>query len=136
MSSMIYLVSKRGVRSLNQHYFRAPWPFVKMGARGQRKVGPIWFERYEFPGQQNEFPELSPKNYIENPPQRNPQPVRNPPELHDYTGCQPTGYVDPVTKKFVHVAEMVPELIVPDFRTNFKLLPYVSYRTDAEKAKR
>lgn len=53
----------------------------------------------------------------------------------DYTGVYPTGYEDPVTKKFVNVPEMVPELIVPDL-TGFELKPYVSYRTDAEIEKK
>lgn len=46
-----------------------------------------------------------------------------------YTGVQPTGFDDPMTGKFVHVPEMVPELIVPDL-SNFELKPYVSYKTD------
>jgi len=29
---------------------------------------------------------------------------------------QKPGYIDPVTKEFVFVREMIPEIVVPDFR--------------------
>ncbi|KAM3727065.1 39S ribosomal protein L41 [Dirofilaria immitis] len=123
MLAPIILVSVRGVRSLNPHHFRPPWPIFSK-AQGWRKRGPIVYERHQLPGQDREFPELSPKFKQENPKQ-----------LHHYTGTQDVGFVDPVTEKFVHVEEMYPELIVPDLR-GFRLRPYVSYRTDFEIEKR
>ena len=49
------------VRELYGRYFRAPWPFVKKGEMGHRKIGPFVFEAHKWPGQQKEFPEVSPK---------------------------------------------------------------------------
>uniref|UniRef100_A0A0M3HU27 GST N-terminal domain-containing protein n=1 Tax=Ascaris lumbricoides TaxID=6252 RepID=A0A0M3HU27_ASCLU len=69
-------------------------------------------------GQSREFPELSPKFQ-----------KLNPPELADYTGVQPNGYVDPNSGEFVVVKEACAELVVPDL-TDFKLRPYVSFKTD------
>lgn len=43
-------------------------------------------------------------------------------------GVRDIGYIDPHTNEFVVVPEMVPEIIVPDL-TDFKLKPYVSYRS-------
>lgn len=45
----------------------------------------------------------------------------------DKRGVRDIGYIDPNTKKFVEVPEMIPELIVPDL-TKCTLKPYVSYR--------
>uniref|UniRef100_A0A915PF65 39S ribosomal protein L41, mitochondrial n=1 Tax=Setaria digitata TaxID=48799 RepID=A0A915PF65_9BILA len=123
MLTATILISTRGVRSLNPHYFRPPWPIFSK-AQGWRKRGPIIYERHQLPGQDHEYPELSPKFKKENPK-----------ELHHYTGVQDVGFVDPVTERFVHVEEMYPELIVPDLR-GFRLRPYVSYRTDSEIEKR
>ncbi|KAK6057615.1 DJ-1 family protein [Cooperia oncophora] len=92
-----------GVRSLNAWNFRSPWPFVKKGAYGQRKIGPFNYEKWKWPGQNREFPELSPKWHKENPEQ-----------LHKYTGTHDEGYVDPVTGKFVVVSEMQAKLVVPN----------------------
>ncbi|XP_059138463.1 large ribosomal subunit protein mL41-like [Physella acuta] len=39
----------------------------------------------------------------------------------------PTGVYHRVTKKYIHVPEMVPEFVVPDL-TGFELKPYVSYK--------
>lgn len=39
----------------------------------------------------------------------------------------PTGVVHRVTGEYIHVPEMVPELVVPDL-TDFQLKPYVSYK--------
>lgn len=47
----------------------------------------------------------------------------------DYTGVQPNGYVDPNSGEFVVVKEACAELVVPDL-TDFKLRPYVSFKTD------
>ncbi|KAL5020231.1 hypothetical protein ScPMuIL_003123 [Solemya velum] len=48
---------------------------------------------------------------------------------------QPTGLIDPITKKFRNIPEMIPEFIVPDL-TDFKLKPYVSYNvTDIVQSK-
>ncbi|XP_067011902.1 large ribosomal subunit protein mL41 [Anabrus simplex] len=48
------------------------------------------------------------------------------PEIPIYNyGVRRTGYMS--GKRFVHVPEMVPDLIVPDL-TDFKLKPYVSYK--------
>ncbi|VDK75722.1 unnamed protein product [Litomosoides sigmodontis] len=123
MLASVILVSARGVRSLNPHHFRPPWPIFSK-AQGWRKRGPTIHERYQLPGQDDEFPELSPKFKKENPK-----------ELHDYTGVQDVGFVNPITKEFVHVEEMHPELVVPDLR-GFRLRPYVSYRTDFEIEKK
>ena len=49
------------VRTLFPINFRPPWPFIKKGAAGHRKIGPFVFEKYKWPGQNKEFPELSPK---------------------------------------------------------------------------
>ncbi|CAI4233013.1 unnamed protein product [Auanema sp. JU1783] len=124
MSSMAVYISSRGVRSLHPINFRAPWPFVKKGAYGQRKIGPMVYEKNRWPGPNREFPELSPKWHKENPA-----------ELHRYTGVQEEGYLDAATGKFVSVPEMKAELVVPDLE-GFKLLPYVSYKTDVEIEKR
>lgn len=43
-----------------------------------------------------------------------------------HRGVQMPGYLDPNTKEFVFVEEMVPEIIVPDM-SNCELKPYVSY---------
>ncbi|PAV59710.1 hypothetical protein WR25_20801 [Diploscapter pachys] len=118
MATLLYTVSKRGVRSMHHIYFRPPWPFVKKGNTGQRKIGPVRIEAHKFPGQNREFELLTPKWKKENDPR-----------LHRYTGVQETGFVDEKTGKYVHVPEMVNELVVPDL-TGFKLKPYVSYRTD------
>ncbi|WKX88319.1 hypothetical protein Q1695_008174 [Nippostrongylus brasiliensis] len=123
MASLVK-ISSRGVRSLNPINFRSPWPFVKKGENGQRKIGPFKYEKFRWPGQNREFPELSPKWHKENPEQ-----------LHGYTGANQEGYVDPVTGKFVVVKEMQAELVVPNL-DGFKLKPYVSYRTDVEIEKR
>ncbi|EFO25676.1 hypothetical protein LOAG_02803 [Loa loa] len=123
MLASVILVSTRGVRSLNPYYFRPPWPIFSK-AQGWRKRGPTINERHQLPGQDREFPELSPKFKNENPE-----------ELHHYTGVQDVGFIDPVTEEFVHVEEMHPELVVPDLR-GFRLCPYVSYRTDFEIEKR
>lgn len=114
----------RGIRSLRPHEFRAPWPFVKKGAFGQRKIGPFVYEKHKIPGQRREFPELSPKYQH-----------LNPPELADYTGVQPNGYVDATTGKYIVVKEACAELVVPDL-TGFNLGPYVSFKTDVEIEKR
>lgn len=57
------------VRMLVSRNFKPPWPFIKKGAAGQRKIGPMKFEEHKWPGQQKEFPELSPKfqklNFLE-----------------------------------------------------------------------
>lgn len=39
-------------------------------------------------------------------------------------GVQMPGYFDHLTGKFVHVEEMVPELVVPDL-TDFKVIPSI-----------
>ncbi|CAJ0595343.1 unnamed protein product [Cylicocyclus nassatus] len=124
MAASLVTVSTRGVRSLNWTNFRAPWPFVKKGARGQRKIGPFHYEKFKWPGQNREFPELSPKWHKENPAR-----------LHRYTGVYEEGYIDPVTGKHVYVPEMHAELVVPNLE-GFKLKPYVSFRTDVEIEKR
>lgn len=49
------------VRMIVSRYFKPPWPFIKKGAHGQRKIGPMHFEEHKWPGQNREFPELSPK---------------------------------------------------------------------------
>uniref|UniRef100_A0A8R1E2W1 39S ribosomal protein L41, mitochondrial n=1 Tax=Caenorhabditis japonica TaxID=281687 RepID=A0A8R1E2W1_CAEJA len=116
--------SFRGVRSLNATNFRAPWPFVKKGAFGQRKIGPMNYEKFKWPGQNREFPELSPKFQ-----------KLNPKELHRYTGVQEEGYHDELSGEFVAVKEMRNEIVVPNL-DGFKLGPYVSYRTDVQIEKR
>uniref|UniRef100_A0A0N5ADD4 39S ribosomal protein L41, mitochondrial n=1 Tax=Syphacia muris TaxID=451379 RepID=A0A0N5ADD4_9BILA len=120
MSSLVYFVSVRGVRSLNAFHFPAPWPFVKKGSYGHRKIGPVFYEKWKFPGQNHEFSRVSPKFQ-----------KLNLPETHGYTDVQPEGFVDPKTGKFVVVKEMQSEIIAPDL-SKFNLKPYVSYRTDAE----
>ncbi|CCD61937.1 Large ribosomal subunit protein mL41 [Caenorhabditis elegans] len=120
----LVLVSTRGVRSLNSTNFPAPWPFVKKGAFGQRKIGPMNYEKFKWPGQNREFPELSPKFQ-----------KLNPKELHRYTGVQADGFHDEKTGEFVPVKEMRSELVVPNL-DGFKLRPYVSYRTDVQIEKR
>uniref|UniRef100_A0A915EAZ1 39S ribosomal protein L41, mitochondrial n=1 Tax=Ditylenchus dipsaci TaxID=166011 RepID=A0A915EAZ1_9BILA len=112
------------VRSEAGRYFKAAWPFVKKGNFGHRKIGPMTFEKIKWPGQNKEFPEFNPKH----------QGI-NPKELKRYTMVQPTGYEDPVSGSYVHVPEMVPELVVPDL-TGCELKPYVSFRTDVEIEKR
>ncbi|CAJ0917002.1 unnamed protein product, partial [Mesorhabditis belari] len=124
MATLIPYLSKRGVRHVHYLQFRPPWPFVKKGSYGQRKMGPVNEEKKKWPGQDKEFPELSPKF----------QQI-NPKELHAYTGVQMEGYIDPNTDKFVRIPEMCAELIVPNLE-GFKLKPYVSYRTDVEIEKR
>ena len=71
------------------------------------KLGGVW-EHYRLPQEllDNEF------NY---------------PVFRDTLGIRWPGYW--FKRKFVHVAEMEPELVVPDL-TDFKLKPYVSYRTE------
>ncbi|KAH7706323.1 Protein MRPL-41 [Aphelenchoides avenae] len=112
------------VRSINPAHFRPPWPFIKKGAYGWRKIGPMVHESHKFPGQNKEFPELNPKW------QKN-----NDPRLHNYMGDNFPGYKDPETGECVLVKEMIPELIVPDL-SGFKLGPYVSYKTDVAIEKR
>ncbi|RMZ93215.1 39S ribosomal mitochondrial [Brachionus plicatilis] len=48
----------------------------------------------------------------------------NKPFLH--RGVQIPGFIDPKTKEFIFVEEMVPEIVVPDL-TDFQLKPYVPY---------
>uniref|UniRef100_A0A914GZ24 Nicastrin n=1 Tax=Globodera rostochiensis TaxID=31243 RepID=A0A914GZ24_GLORO len=108
------------VRRITASCFRAPWPFEKKGQAGWHKIGPVVVEAHKWPGQQKEFPELSPK-FMKN----------NHKALSGYTGVQPTGYNDPVSGEYVHVPEMVPELVVPDL-SNFELKPYVSYKADSK----
>uniref|UniRef100_A0A914CUR8 39S ribosomal protein L41, mitochondrial n=1 Tax=Acrobeloides nanus TaxID=290746 RepID=A0A914CUR8_9BILA len=124
MASLIPVISKRGVRSLNPAHYRPPWPLVKKNNTGWRKIGPMFYEKWKWPGQNREFGELHPSFQKLNPPQ-----------LHNYTRVQPTGYVDPSNGNFVTVPEMVPELVVPDLK-GFELKPYVSYKTDVEIEKR
>ncbi|CAG7835254.1 unnamed protein product [Allacma fusca] len=50
------------------------------------------------------------------------------PDMPVHTDVKPVGYF--YGKKFVVVPEMIPELVVPDLK-DFKLKPYVSYRTPA-----
>ncbi|KAE9555752.1 hypothetical protein FO519_000966 [Halicephalobus sp. NKZ332] len=128
MASLNPLVQVRNVRSLNHYYFKAPWPFVKNRSTGWRKIGPITIEKSQYPGQNREFPEISPKFKTKTE-------AGNDPRLRNYTGVASTGYTDPETGKFVPVKEMVPELVVPDL-TGFELKPYVSFRTDVEIEKR
>ncbi|CAD6193995.1 unnamed protein product [Caenorhabditis auriculariae] len=116
--------STRGVRSLNAVNFRSPWPFVKKGAYGQRKIGPFNMEKFKWPGPNRQFPELSPKWHKENPK-----------ELHGYTGVQAEGYINSLDGEFVAVQEMQSKLVVPNLE-GFKLTPYVSYRTDVQIKKR
>ncbi|KJH51267.1 hypothetical protein DICVIV_02546 [Dictyocaulus viviparus] len=97
---------------------------ARPGAYGQRKIGPFNIEKFKWPGQNREFPELSPKWHKENPK-----------ELHRYTGVQEEGYIDPVTGNHVVVPEMQSKLVVPNL-DGFKLKPYVSFRTDVEIEKR
>lgn len=129
---------------LGSRCFKPPWPFVKKGSHGQRKIGPMRFEEHKWPGQNREFPELSPKFQKLNLPA-----LRRQLNISlsiiifynkqnnffyfflGYTGVQPTGYDDPVTGKYIDVKEMHPEFIVPDL-TGFELKPYVSYKTDVE----
>ncbi|CAD5217926.1 unnamed protein product [Bursaphelenchus xylophilus] len=110
------------VRSLNPRHFPSPWPMYYY-AKGLRKIGPMRDDKRLWPVNRW-FPELNPKILKLNPEQ-----------LHGYTGAREPGYKNPVTKEWVHVPEMVPELIVPDL-TGFDLKPYVSYRTDDEIEKR
>jgi len=49
------------VRTLIPSHFKAPWGFAKKGAKGLRKIGPMHYESWKWPGQNKEFPELSPK---------------------------------------------------------------------------
>uniref|UniRef100_A0A7E4W869 39S ribosomal protein L41, mitochondrial n=1 Tax=Panagrellus redivivus TaxID=6233 RepID=A0A7E4W869_PANRE len=112
------------VRSLHPFHFRAPWPFVKNRLTGWRKIGPMVFENHKHPGQNREFPEISPK-FMNN----------NDPRLRNYTRVAEAGYTNPETGKFVPVKEMRAELVVPDL-AGFDLKPYVSYRTDAEIERR
>ncbi|CAB3404888.1 unnamed protein product [Caenorhabditis bovis] len=122
-AQLVAHTSTRGVRSLNPVNFRSPWPFVKKGSYGQRKIGPYRIEKFLWPGQNREFPELSPKFQ-----------KLNPPELHRYTGVQEDGYYD-AEGNFVPVKEMRNELVVPNLE-GFKLKPYVSYRVDVQIEKR
>jgi hypothetical protein len=55
------------VRSLNPLHFRPPWPFIKKGSMGWRKIGPVKREKIVWPSQNREFPELNPKLYGKNP---------------------------------------------------------------------
>lgn len=55
------------VRNFAPRFFRPPWPFIKKGDYGQRKIGPMTFEKHQWPGQNREFPELSPKFQKLNP---------------------------------------------------------------------
>ncbi|CAJ0580099.1 unnamed protein product, partial [Mesorhabditis spiculigera] len=127
MATLIPYISRRTVRSLHYLQFRPPYPFVKKGEYGQRKVGPVNEEKKLWPGQDKEFPELSPK-FAPNGKKANPY------QLHKYTGVQAEGYVDAKTGEFVRVPEMMAELVVPNLE-GCKLRPYVSYRTDGEIAK-
>uniref|UniRef100_A0AC35U179 39S ribosomal protein L41, mitochondrial n=1 Tax=Rhabditophanes sp. KR3021 TaxID=114890 RepID=A0AC35U179_9BILA len=120
MASLLAYIPKRGVRSLNSHFFNAPYMFTKKGSRGQRKIGPNYEEKSQWPGQQREFPELSPKFM-----------KLNPDALKRYTGVHETGYLDETTGQFVEIKEMVPEIIVPDL-SGCELKPYVSFKTDIE----
>ncbi|CAI5441920.1 unnamed protein product [Caenorhabditis angaria] len=124
MNRVPNLIQTRSVRSLNPTNFRAPWPFVKKGATGQRKIGPYNVEKLQYPGQNREFELLNPKFQ-----------KLNPKELHRYTGVQEEGFNDAVTGEFVPVKEMRNQLVVPNL-DGFKLKPYVSYRTDVQIEKR
>jgi hypothetical protein len=112
------------VRSLNAINFKAPWPFVKKGSMGWRKIGPMVYEKHKYPGQNREFAEISPKF----------QQI-NDPKSRGYTGVQNIGYTDPTTGKFVRVKEMIPELVVPSLE-GFPLKPYVSFQADVEIERR
>jgi hypothetical protein len=69
MTSLIPVISKRGVRSLNPAHYRPPWPLVKKNPTGWRKIGPMFYERWKWPGQNREFGELHPSFQKLNPPQ-------------------------------------------------------------------
>ncbi|KAI6229899.1 39S ribosomal protein L41, mitochondrial [Aphelenchoides fujianensis] len=112
------------VRNLAAKNFRPPWPLIKKGALGQRKVGPQLYEKPLWPGTHREFPELHPKLF-----------KLNPKPLHNYTHVPPTGFEDARSGEFVRVPEMAAELVVPDL-DGFDLKPYVSYRTDVDIEKR
>jgi hypothetical protein len=43
--------------------------FVKKGEKGQRKIGPMVYEKHKWPGRNREFPELSPKFQQNNRPE-------------------------------------------------------------------
>uniref|UniRef100_A0A0N4ZV78 39S ribosomal protein L41, mitochondrial n=1 Tax=Parastrongyloides trichosuri TaxID=131310 RepID=A0A0N4ZV78_PARTI len=120
MTSLIPYISTRGVRSLNAFHFKAPYFFYKNNSKGQRKIGPNYEEKSQWPGQNREFPELSPKFM-----------KLNPEELHNYTAVKSTGYYDETKNQFITIKEMIPELIVPDL-TNCELKPYVSFKTDVD----
>jgi|EndMetStandDraft_8_1072994.scaffolds.fasta_scaffold888990_1 hypothetical protein len=55
------------VRSVHYINFRTPWAFVKKGAKGWRKIGPVLEEKPAWPSRDREFPELNPKLYKKNP---------------------------------------------------------------------
>jgi len=46
-----------------------------------------------------------------------------------HRGVQLPGYVDKETGRFIHVEEMVPEIVVPDLK-DCNLKPYVSYKAE------
>ncbi|VDP08419.1 unnamed protein product [Soboliphyme baturini] len=91
-------------------HLRPPYPLL-VRSRGHTERGPLYYEIWEWPDRESGWSALSPKF------QKN-----NLPALRDYTGCQPTGYLDPATEQFVTVPEMIPELVVPNlkgFRVSF-----------------
>ncbi|CAF0984077.1 unnamed protein product [Brachionus calyciflorus] len=49
-----------------------------------------------------------------------------------HRGVQMPGYMDPKTKKFIFVEDMVPEIVVPDI-SGFELKPYVSFNVKETK---
>lgn len=57
------------VRTFSISQFRSPWPLIKKGRKGQRKIGPVLEEKLTWPSQKREFPELNPKWYGTNPKQ-------------------------------------------------------------------
>uniref|UniRef100_A0A915KHW3 Trafficking protein particle complex subunit n=1 Tax=Romanomermis culicivorax TaxID=13658 RepID=A0A915KHW3_ROMCU len=121
MESLTSVVSKRFVRTMNSAYFKSPFSFFHR-RKGIQSVGPVYDSRWDWPTKKSGHNVISPKYGTRKQKNRR--------EFRDYTGCQPTGYVDK-TGKFIVVPEMIPEIVAPDL-TNFELKPYVSFRYTGE----
>ena len=125
------------VRSIRTQLFRAPWPFVKTGKMGHRKIGPVMMEKLVWPSPNREFPELHPHLFNLYPEKLKGWFILSffahkiAVVIEGYLHEHPTSYKDQVNGEEIEYKEMIPEMIVPDL-TGFELKPYVSYRTNVD----
>lgn len=155
MAVNLVRTSTRGVRSLNQAHFNAPWPFVKKGTVYWRSINEIMssIQEHTVKGRSDlsELKRINGRDRIDSSLNWVPSGIKRiqryfiseridliPLLIYtllssyyhfSYTNVRPEGYIDEVSGKFIAVPEMRTEIIAPDL-TEFK---YVNLLTQLNK---